>query len=326
MIQLYREREELFTGNSGNSGDLGARRTSPKGLFQRVFWGIWSRKGPWSRGRGAAGKELEKAPNLSLSLGFGSGFPTFPSGKGSWLGFGGCLPNPGFSGIIIPLPKEKSPFPSFFPPLFQLFPALSLLLLPRECPAACPSFLPGDLQKFQEFGIGFFPTKLTRNIPKREKNSRKNKEKPTEKVDFAGKASPVPSGSGNSWEVPGRSRNRDRESQIPQNPTFPGKSRRNLGSSQPGSQSQRGLGSSQSQFHSQSHSHLSLGQREGLGDVLCTRRQFQAQSQFPGVIPEFWECCSSRERSAVLRADPGIPGTRRFLGTLSSARRSAGRG
>lgn len=192
MIQLYREREELFTGNSGNSGNLGARGTSPKGLFQRVFWGIWSRKGPWSRGRGAAGKGLEKAPNLSLSLGFGSGFPTFPSGKGSWLGFGGSLPNPGFSGIIIPLPKEKSPFPSFFPPLFQLFSC--------SFPPPVPSGMSSRVSEFPARGPPEIPGVWNRLLPNKthQKHSQTGKEfqekqrKANRKGGFCWKSFPGP--------------------------------------------------------------------------------------------------------------------------------------
>lgn len=206
------------------------------------------------------------------------------------------------------------------------FPAFSC-----SFPPPAPSGMSSRVSEFPARGPPEIPGVWNRLLPNKthQKHSQTGKEfqekqrKANRKGGFCWKSFPGPV---RLWEFLGSARNRDRESQIPQNPTFPGKSRQNLGSSQPGSQSQRGLGSSQSQFHSQSHSHLSLGHQQGLGDVLCTRRQFQAQSRFPGVIPEFWECCSSRERSAVLRADPGIPGTRRFLGTLSSARRSAGRG
>lgn len=190
---------------------------------------------------------------------------------------------------------------SFFPPFLLIFssffPALFLLLLPQECPAACPSLLPRDLQKFQEFGIGFFPTKLTRNIPKREKNSRKNKEKPTKKVDFAGKASLVPSNSGNSWEAPGGSQNSDRESQIPPKSNIPGGIPAGFGILPAWIPIPAGSGIIPIPIPIPSFPRTPGRARGG----------FMYTAPTPGSEP-------------IPRADPGIPGMLKFLGTLSCLR------
>lgn len=259
MIQLYREGGGLSTGNSGNSpgnsgnGGAGGRR----GFSRGFLGGIGSGKGPGSQGEGGAGK----APRPRPEPGIWEQFSHFSFRKRVLAGIWDPFPILGFSGslFLCQRKKKKSPLFFLFSPFSGFFPPPAPLGMSRHVRV---SFL-GPLE-FQDSGIASFPTKHTRNVPRGEKKSRKNKKTPkiiTKKVDFAGKASPAPSGSGNSWEEPGG---------VPETPN------------PPKIQHSRGI---PGRIWDHPNPNFPWDTGKGPGGVLCTRRRFPALEP----IPEFRE-------------------------------------
>lgn len=262
MIQLYRERGGLSTGNSGNSpGNSGNGGAGGRRSFSREdFWGgLEVGNVPDPEGK----EELEKSwksPQTSPSAwNLGAVFPFFLQEKGPGWDLG-SLPNPGFFWIIIPLPKEKkkksppfllfSPFSSFFPPPAPLG-------MSRHVRASFlgTSGIPGLWNRL-------LPNKTHQEHSQREKKPRKNKKNPKsnkKKGGFCWKSFPRPI---RIWEFLGRARRGPRNPKSPQNPTFPGDSRWDLGSSQ-------------SQF--------SLGHREGLRGCFMYTVPIPSLGADPGI-------------------------------------------
>lgn len=165
MIQLYREREKLFTGNSGNSGNPGGRVR--RGFSRGIFGGFEVGKVPGPEGEEQPGKGWER-PQTSPSV---------------W-DLGDPFPIPAFLGSLF-LCQRKNPlfFPCSFPP-----------------PA--PSGMSGRVSEFPARGPPEIPGVWNRLLPNKthQKHSQTGKEfqekqgkaKKKKKVDFVGKASPAP--------------------------------------------------------------------------------------------------------------------------------------
>lgn len=238
MIQLYRERGRLSTGNSQNSPTNSGSSQRDEGLFQRILGGIGSGKGPGARGEGGAGKREKagKAPRPNPQPGIWEQFSHFFFRKRVPAGIWDPFPILVVLGHYSSAKGKISSFPSLlFSSFFPLPAPLGMSSQVSECPSQGPP-------EFQDSGIASFPTKHTRK-----KTSRENKQNPklvTKKGGFHWKSFPRPI---RIWEFLGRAQRGPRKPKSPQNPTFPGDSRRDLGSSQ-----------------SQSHSHISLAHREGL--------------------------------------------------------------